>query len=408
MYRSNSYPKSRKSKKLLVFLLIFLIVGYVLLVSLLPIKNIQPTIVYKPKINNTYSPYTLPKQGSSLVFTEGFGELAAVNDKETRPIASITKIVTALTVLQAKPLQAGEQGPTITLTESDAQILQHYQSINGSTAPAPPGLKISELDALTTMLLPSANNYADTLAIWAYGSQENFVVAANKFLQSNNLSESSLADASGFSPNSKSSAKDLIKLGQMALGNPVLKNIVNKKSAIIPGIGEIKNTNFLLANNGVIGIKTGNTDEAKKCLLFAADYTINGQTITVFSALLGQETFGDLATNSQAMFVSAQNNFFNSALIKKNDSIGEYKTPWGESTKIIASDDLYVVTWQNNIPENQISANPISTNNTNLQVGKITSKSGTETKTTNLKIPNQLKGPSIIWRLTHPLKVLFS
>lgn len=407
VYRSNKYSSSEKSKNIII-LVLFLLTCYVLLVCLLPVKNLKPTINYTPNLNGEIQTLKLPSQGSSLVYSEGFGELATNNSNEKRPIASITKIITALVVLQAKPLKPAEPGPTITLTDKDTQIYNYYTSILGSTAPAPAGLNITEQDALTAMLLPSANNYADTLATWAYGSQENFIKAANDFLKSNNLNSTTIADASGFSPDSKSSANDLIILGKMVLDNPVLSQIVSKKSADIPGVGEVKNTNFLLVNDNVIGIKTGNTDEAKKCLLFASKHKIGDQDITAISVTLGQETFLDLANNTQTMLLDTKNGFAYSNFVDKNQAVGDLKTPWGETIKIIATDDLKVVTWQNQIPENQITTNVLSTNNSNLQVGKITAKSGTKTKTTNLRIPHQLNGPSVFWRLTHPLKVLFN
>ncbi len=88
-----------------------------------------------------------------------------------------------LVVLEKKPLTGSQQGPTITFTDRDVQIYDQVIANNGSNAPVAAGWKLTERQAIETTMLPSANNYAESLAIWAYGSVPKFLTAAKAFLQ---------------------------------------------------------------------------------------------------------------------------------------------------------------------------------------------------------------------------------
>ena len=86
----------------------------------------------------------LPSFGSSAVSVVGIdGVLAKRGPQAPRTIASITKVVTALVVLEAKPLAPGEAGPTITFTQRDVAILGEVQAMNGSPEPVQAGWRTS-------------------------------------------------------------------------------------------------------------------------------------------------------------------------------------------------------------------------------------------------------------------------
>lgn len=412
MYRNKSSfnirrapKKSKSTKKLLSYLGILIISTYLVTVSLWPMRAINAKPSFQLADLGKPQEIIMPTQGASSVMAVGYGTLAEVNSEQPLPIASITKIVTALVVLDKKPLDAGSPGPTITLTQEDSQLYDHYYSLNGSVAPAPAGLKISQKDALTALLLPSANNYADTLATWAYGSQQNYVTAANSFLQQKNLTDTVIADASGFSPNSKSSTKELLILGQMIIDNPTLSQIVIQKTATIDGLGEIKNSNFLLDQNGVIGIKTGNTDEAKRCLLFAAKYKISDQDVTIIAAAIGQETFSDLHNNTLNILNSTRAGFTSKKIADAHQVVGSYQAPWGARSNVVTSNELTTVVWQNKEPAYQLDMQPLKAGDKDENIGSLSVTAGEVKKTTTLELANKLNGPSYMWRIIHPLTV---
>ena len=190
-----------------------------------------------------------PGYGQSAVALAGGGILATSTGKGKQtplPTASVAKVMTALAVLDKKPLSIGQTGPMITITKADVAIYNYYLTNDGSLAAVQEGEQISQYDALEALMLPSANNFADTLAAWAFGSMDNYTAYANKLASSYGMENSHFADASGFSAETVSTADDLVRLGDRALRNPVLAEISAKRDAQIPVAGIIHNvTTFL-------------------------------------------------------------------------------------------------------------------------------------------------------------------
>ena len=176
-------------------------------------------------------------------------------------MASEAKLITALAVLKKYPLALNQAGPAITLGPSDVAIYDKYQSENGSDLVVVNGEKLTEYQMLQAMLLPSADNIADSLAIWAFGSLTDYTVFANQYVKSQGLSETTVgSDASGFDPSSMTTAANLVNIGQLVMTNPVLASIVGQPTATgFPVVGTIKNVNLVLGKDNIIGIKTGNT-----------------------------------------------------------------------------------------------------------------------------------------------------
>lgn len=225
----------------------------------------KATIEAKPSLELT-QPIQWPTYGQSAYGVDGEGVLAT-NQNKVAPTASLAKIITALAIMKQKPLKPGEQGPSITITQSDIRIYEEYVRKDGSVVPVELGEQITQYQALQAMLLSSANNISDALVIWAFGSQDNYVTYANKMLVDMKLSNTHVADASGFSPNTTSTAHDLALLGLHYVQDPVLKEIAQQPEATIPFAGVIKNYNSLVNKDGILGIKVGNTDEAGRCFV---------------------------------------------------------------------------------------------------------------------------------------------
>ena len=90
------------------------------------------------------------------------------------PTASTAKMILALAVMQAKPFNLGEKGETITISSEYFNRYLWYVANGGSVSAVALGEEISEYDALASVMLPSSNNIADTLAIWAFGSLDAY------------------------------------------------------------------------------------------------------------------------------------------------------------------------------------------------------------------------------------------
>jgi serine-type D-Ala-D-Ala carboxypeptidase (penicillin-binding protein 5/6) len=215
-------------------------------------------------------PLPWPEYGQAAYGVVDDGVLAESDETaQPVPVASLAKVITALAVLEKKPLSEGEQGPLITITKQDEKLYQQYIAKNGSVLPVKAGEQISQYQAMQAMLMISANNISDTLAIWAFGSVENYNVYANNMLKERGFKETVVADASGFSPETKGTASEMVQLGILYVKNPLLQGIAMQKQAVMPFAGMISNYNSTVNESGLLGIKIGYTDEAGRTFLAA-------------------------------------------------------------------------------------------------------------------------------------------
>jgi D-alanyl-D-alanine carboxypeptidase len=152
-------------KRLLLVSVVLILVAEALL-YLRPLPTLQPVINIKNPTASNPTALPWPPYGQSAIGAEGFGVLASSGEQKPAPIASVAKVMTAYSVLKQKPLKPGQQGPIISISDQDVLTYNDYYSKGGSVAKVVPGEKISEYQALQALMLPSANNFADTLAIW--------------------------------------------------------------------------------------------------------------------------------------------------------------------------------------------------------------------------------------------------
>jgi D-alanyl-D-alanine carboxypeptidase (penicillin-binding protein 5/6) len=269
-------------------------------------------------------------------------------------------------------------------------------------------MQLTQYQVMQGMLVSSANNYADSLAIWAYGSMENYLTAANVYLKKHGLTNITVADASGFSPESKSNATNLVKLGTLAMTHPVIADIVSQQIATLPGAGTLHTTNLLLMQNEVVGIKTGTTDEAGSCLLFAAKYTVGDTPVTIIGASLGGPNHTVLARDVKNILASTKAGFHEVTLAKLGQSFASYKTPWGIEANAVTNKNTKVVMWPGMQISQRIQVSNLHPNNRGIEqkVGTVAFKAGNQTYESALVLNRPLEKPSWLWRLTHPQKVI--
>lgn len=254
---------------------------------------------------------TWPSSGQAAVGTVEEGLLArSSNNEKPRPTASMAKVITALAIMEKQPFKPGQTGKTYTLTSEDVAYYQAHAAKDGSVVPVYEGMVITQYQAMQMMLIASGNNIADTLVERVFGSAEAYDAYVQDMLERYGLHQTVVTDASGFDPATVSTPSELVAVGIIALKNPVIAQIVAQSHAYIPGVGTIKNTNELLGSDGVVGIKTGTTDEAGSCLLFAAEHiTNNGQKITIVGVNMGDKNASKLFNDSAALLASVKQGF---------------------------------------------------------------------------------------------------
>ena len=398
------------TKKIVVTLLSLLII-----ITAYGCYSLLRTVKLVPEENGTHLSVTLapsklawPNVGQSAVGIIGNPDITSHGPQSPVPTASVAKLITTLVVLKTKPLQVGQPGPTITLSANDVAIYRNYLAEQGSVVPVVAGEPISEYQMLEAMLLPSANNMADSLAIWAYGSLSAYAQAANSFLSSQGLSQTHVGvDASGFDPSTKSTAHDLVVIGELALQNPVIAGIVSQPTVTgIPLTTTVKNVNFLIGTSGIIGVKTGNTSQAGGVYVSGSRATINHTPITFVTALAGAPTLPDALLKSLPLIQSAQRNFTTESLLKTGTIVGNYPLPWGGSVPVVANADFSATIWNDSPVTTTIQLKSIS-NKTKVSnsVGRVSIEQLPVLSKQNVKLELQkpIPQPGIWWRLTHPM-----
>ncbi|QDQ11154.1 D-alanyl-D-alanine carboxypeptidase family protein [Streptomyces spectabilis] len=227
-----------------------------------------------------------PREGQTSIAVEGVGSLGSTGGREPVPIASVTKVMTAYVILKEHPLAAGEQGPRITV---DATAAEESHSLSESTAPLREGRRPTQRQLLELLLLPSGNNVARLLARWDAGSEKAFVVKMNRTAARLGMDRTTYTGASGIEASTRSTADDQLELARQAMKQPVLRAVVALRSTTVPGVpGTVTNTNRLLDEPGVIGLKTGSSTPAGGNLMWAAEVTSGARRHLVLGVVLGQ------------------------------------------------------------------------------------------------------------------------
>jgi D-alanyl-D-alanine carboxypeptidase (penicillin-binding protein 5/6) len=402
--------KSRRKGWLYFLCLLVLLSGYGYWTLGRPLPHLQP--VSTPKELTLQTPTATinwPANGQAAVSVVGDDNIATHGLQTPVPTASTAKILTALTVLDKKPLAKGDQGPKITLGPNDTSLYHQYLAKDGSVVPVTNGEQLSEYQALQTVMLPSANNMADSLAIWAFGSLHAYTLAAQRYVTAHGLAQTHVgSDASGLDPTTTSTAHDLAQLGVLAMQHPVLSEIVGQGTASgLPVAGTIKNVNFLLGSNGVIGVKTGNSDQAGGVFVGAAQASLAGKPVTVVTVYAAAPDLFTAVKGSLPMINSAQANFRPTVVMPAGSIVGYYQTLDDGKLPVVTSQPLTIIAWQGSAVKARIHVDATDT------VTRARTIIGTlETSATpinsgasvGLVLGQSAHSPTTWWRLTHPFR----
>lgn len=187
------------------------------------------------------------------------------NADQHRAMASTTKIMTALLTIEAgdpdreftvDPLAIRVEGTSMGLREGD---------------------RVSRRDLLYGILLPSGNDAANAAAVSVSGSIPAFVELMNRRAQELGLADTHFVTPSGLDADGHyTTARDLASLTAFAMKDELFREVVSCQSAEVefgnpPYKRTLYNSNKMLKRyDGAIGVKTGFTDNARRCLVSAA------------------------------------------------------------------------------------------------------------------------------------------
>lgn len=382
--------------------MVLLLLIYLPFSLLAPVGSATPVLLKTSVTAGAKAEPVFPAYGGSAVGAVGWDGILTQSGQTTpRPMASVTKIVTAMVILQAKPLKEGEPGPTITLTDRDVGYYLDAVRQNGTVAVARAGISYTERDMLAVTLVKSANNYATSMAVWAYGSMDAYLAAAKTWLAAHGLTSTSVADASGLDARSVSTATDLVALGKIALADPVVADIVDEKSFQIHDAGLVKNTNSLLGSYGVVGIKTG-TLPGSSNLLFATRLKIGTARVTAIGVVLGGPSHKQVVADVKTLITSVKAGFHQLRVAKAGTAVADYRTRWGQRAQAVASRAGTVLTWSDTPVTVRVDARPAGIAGAGARVGTATYTAGRSSVTVPLALSSPLTDPGPGWRLTNP------
>ncbi len=309
--------------------------------------------------------------------------------------------MTALVVLEEMPLALGEQGPEFRFTSADRSRYWQYLSNGESALNVPVGGSLTEYQMLEGILVGSANNYADRLAQSIWPSDAVFASAASSWLAAHGVPGVTVYEPTGMDPRNTASPEALVVLAQKALAHPVIAEIVAKQSVDLPGAGNVENTNGLLADPGVVGIKTGTLDAWN--LLSAKDITIGDTTVRLYASVLGQPDDEARLAASRAIYAQLEAELQLKPSVTANTVAGQVETLWGDEVDVVTSGDASVILWNGGSGTVTTTYDLGENREAGDVIGSLTVTGPLDETAVDLQLAADITDPSPWWRLTHPL-----
>jgi D-alanyl-D-alanine carboxypeptidase (penicillin-binding protein 5/6) len=236
-----------------------------------------------PTLGDIASFPQLSAQGVIAVDLDSAVVLYEKNPDQRLLPASTTKIVTALVALDTYPL--------------DQVVSIGNVSVIGQRMHLLWGEKITVYNLLQGLLIYSANDAAEALAQQYPEGRDAFIAAMNAKATELGLTNSHFSNPIGLdAPDQYSSARDLVRVSEVAMRNPTFASIVATKTSVVKSVDgkfihPLKNVNELLGKvDGVVGVKTGWTEGARENLVTQ----VNRNNKRILITLLGsQDRFGE-------------------------------------------------------------------------------------------------------------------
>lgn len=205
-------------------------------------------------------------KASVIIDAQSGKVIAGKNEHEKLPMASTTKIMTTLLLIESGGL------------DEEFKVDNNAIMVEGSSMGLCADDTVTKRALCYGMMLPSGNDAANETAVLLGGTAENFAVMMNEKAEALGLEDTHFVTPSGLHDDDHySTAYDMAKLTKEALKNETFKEICGASSKKLsfgnpPYERRLVNTNKLLAlYDGCIGVKTGFTDEAGRCLISAVE-----------------------------------------------------------------------------------------------------------------------------------------
>ncbi|GAA2320029.1 hypothetical protein GCM10010234_78290 [Streptomyces hawaiiensis] len=332
-------------------LVLLLVVVFAVVQSVRPLPT--PTLELTAKDSYTFEGGKVdipwPADGQAALDVQGIGTFGSSGEQKPVPIASVAKVMTAYVILRDHPLKSGEDGPKIDIDQTAQDQSDAGQE---STVDVTKGDKITEREALESILIASANNIARLLARWDAGSEKGFVQKMNDAAKDLGMKNTTYTDPSGLNNTTVSTAVDQVKLAKAAMEQPAFREVAAMMSYVDYKGTKHDNWNRLVGSNDVTGIKTGTTTSALGNLVFAAKKDVDGETHRIIGAVVRQPAGGPDNTilgaalhEGDKLIRAAQGALESATILKKGDIVGEADDGLGGRTPVVVTKDVTAVGW---------------------------------------------------------------
>ncbi|HXY42940.1 MAG TPA: hypothetical protein VEH29_02020 [Acidimicrobiales bacterium] len=299
--------------------------------------TVRSSLAASVVIPGKMAPLPFPTTGEAAVVVAGIGLMGATGDERSVPVASLTKIMTAYLVLKDHPLAGRGGGPVFVMTAADHAAWIQASEADESNIEVKAGEHLDERQLLQALMIPSADNIADYLAVWDAGSEKAFVAKMNATAAALRLPGTHFADDSGVNPGSRSTAIGMARLAALAMESPVLRSIVDEQFIVLPISGEIwNNYDPAVGVDGIIGVKSGYTDAAGTNLVSAAWRDVGGRRVLVVCDVIGQQNSlsGDAGDN-EALLDAATRDLRLSEVVAGQAVVAEAETGWNHDRSVV-------------------------------------------------------------------------
>ena len=233
----------------------------------------RPSVGTLSGLHSTPDPLDLKSSVAMVVDADSGAVLFEKNAHSPLPIASISKLMTALVVLDA------QQDLKELLMIDDADVnLEKY-----SRSRLKVGTVLSRYDIMNLSLMSSENRAANALSRYYPGGKPAFVNAMNAKARQLGMTQSRFTEGTGLSSANVASAQDLVRLVQAGLQYPLIRELSTRAELAVEGANgktvQYRTTNRLIANPNwdIVLQKTGFISEAGQCLVMAAH--IDGRSV---------------------------------------------------------------------------------------------------------------------------------
>lgn len=249
--------------------------------------------------------FDVPCQAAILIDEDSGTVLYEKNADESRPIASITKVMTLLLTFEA--LESGK----VSLNDI-VPVSEHAYHMGGSQIWLEPGEQLTLDEMLKAICISSANDAAVAVAEFIGGSEPAFVEQMNARAQELGMQNTTFRNACGLDEDGHlSTARDVALMSrEMLLNHPEVENYCTVwMDSLRGGNTQLVNTNKLLKSySGITGLKTGTTGKAGVCISASATRNNLRLIAVVLGSSSGKERFAaatSLLDYGFAMFESA-------------------------------------------------------------------------------------------------------